>query len=283
MRLEEHKIDIHGLAINYVEGGSGRPIIFLHNGGGFWHSWEHQIKHFVHAYKVYGIDWPGFGESDAPKGPFSLDLLTETLSEFIRIKGLKDVLLIGNCVGGSAALFFSMQRPEMVSKLIIFNICPGDLIFRLKPMRKLIYQLNSKPKAKAMFSSILVYGFTKTFFKRKFPRVLFGKQVDKGSPLFLRYLEKIKLQSQTDSRVNMVFSVHSFNLIKYLIPERVPKHLLVWGEHNQVTSLENHGHYHYNLLNSAQFEVVKNAGHLCMYEQPESTNSIIEAYLTSSD
>ena len=280
MNLEEKKIEIKGLTINYVDGGSGQAMLFLHNGGGFWQSWEYQIKHFSKNYKVFGIDWPGFGESDLPDGLISLDLLTETLSEFIRLQNLENVILIGNCIGGSAALLYNIKRPEMIDKLIIFNICPGNLIFRLPPMRRYIMHLNKRKRSKLIFGSILVFGFTKTPVKRRFPRILFGNLVDNESSLFKRYVEKFKLKTQTTSRVNMVFSVHTFNLLNYLGKKKTPEHLLAWGEYNSVTSLKNHGHYHHKLLKSSQFEVIQNAGHLCMYEQPEMTNTLIENYLS---
>ena len=279
MNLVEKKIEINRLSINYVEGGAGQAMIFLHNGGGFWHSWDFQIKHFSNSYNVFGIDWPGFGESDLPEDLISLDLLTETLSEFIRLKKLKNVILVGNCIGGSAALQYNINRPEMVDELLIFNICPGDLIFRLPPMRKYVSYLNRRKKSKSMFGSLLIFGFTKTPIKRKFPRILFGNKADKESPLFKRYIEKFKLKTQTASRVNMVFSVHTFNLLNYLKEDKAPKHLLAWGEFNTVTSLKKHGHYHYNLLHSSQFEVINDAGHLCMYEKPNEVNSIIINYL----
>ena len=275
----EKKIEIKGLAINYAEAGSGQAMLFLHNGGGFWHSWEYQVKHFSENYHVFALDWPGFGESDLPDGLISLNLLTETLSEFIQRKDLKNVILVGNCIGGSAALQYNINRPEMVSHLLIFNICPGNLIFRLPPMRRYITYLNTRPKSKLFFGSILVFGFTKTPVKRRFPKMLFGKNADKYSSLYQRYVEKFKLTTQTTSRVNMVFSVHTFNLMNYLPKDHVPRHMLAWGELNSVASLKKHGHYHYDLLQSCSFKVVKNAGHLCMYESPEEVNTLIENYI----
>lgn len=75
-----------------------RPCSSYTMGGGFWQSWEFQLRYFSKNYHVIGIDWPGFGESDLPEGLISLDLLTETLSEFIRLKALKNVILVGNCI-----------------------------------------------------------------------------------------------------------------------------------------------------------------------------------------
>jgi len=277
--LRKKIVNINGIDVNYVEGGEGQPMLFLHNGGGFWQSWEHQLKHFAEDYHVFGIDWPGFGESELPKGLISLELLTETLSSFITTLNLENVILIGNCIGGSAALKFNMEHPEKVKKLLIFNICPGDLIFRLPPIRRFIRYLSRRNISKRIFASILIFGFTKTPVKWRFPRILFGKKVDRQSNLFLRYVDKFKQGRQTTSRVNMVFSVHTFNLLEYLGTIKAPEHLLVWGEFNHVTTLQRHGYYHRDLLKSCQFKIIKNAGHLCMYESPDEVINLIESYI----
>jgi pimeloyl-ACP methyl ester carboxylesterase len=283
MSIEEHRIRLNGLEINYAEAGQGQPMIFLHNGGGFWHSWEHQLHYFSKRYKVFGIDWPGFGESQSPDGLITLNLLTEVLNEFIERKTLEKVILVGNCIGGSAALNYTMRMPEKVHKLLVFNICPGNHIYRLSIVRKLLIALNHKRYFKGIFSRILVFGFTNTPIKRQFPKILFGTKADKTSPLFARYIAKYKLKNQTKSRVNMVYSVHTFNLSTYIDPHNVPEHLLVWGHENRVTSLENHGYDNFKILKSDELRIIKNAGHLCMYEKPTETNNIILNYLSGFD
>jgi hypothetical protein len=149
-------------------------------------------------------------------------------------------------------------------------------------MRWYISYLNQRKRAKSIIRSILIFGFTKTPIKKRFPRILFGNQFDKDCSLSKRYIEKFKLETQTTSRVNLVFSVHTYNLLKYYDKNNIPAHLLVWGKYNSVTSLKNHGHYHRKLLKPSQFEVIDNAGHLCMYEQAERTNAILESYINST-
>ncbi len=280
MNVTEHKIRLDGLDINYVSGGSGQPMIFLHNGGGFWHSWEYQIRYFTEAYHVYALDWPGFGESDKPEGNITLDLLTKTLQSFIDEKALTHLILIGNCIGGSVALNYSLHHPDKVSKLLIFNICPGNLVVRSPIMRRYLMYLNGRPKSKKIFGSILQFGATKTPIKYQFPKILFGKNPPRESSLFRRYVEKFKSEKQSQARIQLLFAADTFNLDRYYNPENTPDHLLIWGTENQVTSWEKHGVLHKNLLQSKEFELVPNAGHLCMYEAPETVNSIIERYLS---
>jgi len=277
--LTTSKITLCNLSINYVEKGIGPPMIFLHNGGGFWNSWEHQLNYFSKTNTVYGLDWPGFGESEAPEGLISLTLLTDVLSQFITEKKLEKVTLIGNCIGGSAALNYSKIYPSNVKDLIIFNICPGSLIYPIRILRKLIPALNNKPILKSIVRALFIFAFTKTPIKRKFPKILFGRNYDPKSDLSQRYIEKFKRSSQTSSRVNLVFSVHTFNIDEYMKNQIVQRHLLIWGSDNKITRLKDHGNYHYNYLKSDEFVTIQNAGHLCMYEKPAEVNQLIESYL----
>jgi len=280
--MTEHKIKIAELNINYVATGSGDPMLFLHNGGGFWYSWEHQLKHFAANYQVFGIDWPGFGESDSPEGMISLQLLTDVLSEFIEKLNLVNPILVGNCIGASAALNYTIQQKKSIRALILFNPCPGSLIFPFKPLRTLIASVHKSEKRKKSMQSFFRFLFTKTFVKSQFPKVLFGKKNDPATPLYKRYLEKLKDERHTQSRVNLFFSVHTFNMDIITQNFEIPEHLLVWSNDNKVTLINRHGRVHRKLLGTTNYEIVEDAGHLCMYERPEKVNQIIENYLLKS-
>jgi len=275
----EQKIEINGNIINYIQKGTGQPMLFLHNGGGFWQSWKKQMDFFSTDYQVFGIDWPGFGESSAPGRPISLDLLTGTLAGFIKAKELKQVILIGNCIGASAALNYAIQHPSNVSKLILLNICPGKLIFPSGFIQKFIIKLNDRAGLKSFVSSILRFVFTKTFVKNNFPAILYGKNPDKQDSLYTKYIEKFKEQKQTSSRINLLFAVHTFTLEDILQDQRPFRNILIWGSENKVTPINTHGSFHKKLLNPEYFEAIPSGGHLCMYEQPELVNTIITRYL----
>ena len=277
--LKESKMTVCNLSINYVEKGTGPPMIFLHNGGGFWNSWQHQLTYFSDKYTVFGLDWPGFGKSDSPEGLISLDLLTAILTEFIAQKKLENLTLVGNCIGGSVALNYAKIHPDKVKNLIIFNICPGSLIYPIRILRKLIPALNNKPVLKSIVRFLFIFAFTKTPIKKKFPKILFGRNFNPDNELSHLYIEKFKLASQTSSRVNLVFSVHTYNIDEYMKNQIVQRHLLIWGGDNKIASLKKHGDYHYNYLKSNEFVTIQNAGHLCMYEKPSEVNQLIESYL----
>jgi len=275
MEFQEHKIDLQGYQINYVQAGVGPPMLFLHNGGGFWHIWEHQIRHFSKTHSVYGLDWPGYGGSDPADEPITLDLLTRVLRDFIDALGFDQVHLVGNCIGGSVALHYSQQYPERVARLVIFNICPGDLIYRFPPVRKFLAFAAPRPRLRKLASRLILFAFTQTPLQRLFPSILFGRRPHPEDLLALRYREKFREPKLRASRINLIFSVPTFNLDRY-VAASPPDHVLAWGAWNRVTSLQNHGLVFRERLQPSRFVVVEGAGHLCMYEAAEQVNAVID-------
>lgn len=272
---------LNGLELNYAEAGSGTPMIFMHNGGGFWQSWKRQLEYFSRNYHVYGLDWPGFGESQAPEGLVTLELLSATLKEFISLLNTDKVILVGNCIGASAALHFANRFPQKVEKLLLFNICPGDLIFPHGYLRPVIRQLGRSAVLRAGAGTVIRFAFTKTPVRKKFPSILFSKEFSKDDDLFRTYVMKNKTKKQNAARTNQVFSVHTFRLDRFIPGAEVFPHILVWGEKNSVISLEQHGYFSREILQPVSFLTVPDAGHLCMYEQPDYVNKIIINYLNS--
>ncbi|MFT4523217.1 MAG: pimeloyl-ACP methyl ester carboxylesterase [Bacteroidia bacterium] len=279
MTFTEKQIVILGNEINYVEAGQGQPMLFLHNGGGFWQSWIKQIEHYASKYHVFGIDWPGFGNSAEINEPFTMDLLTNTLIGFIERFNLKNVNLVGNCIGGSAALMYSLQNRNNVKALIIFNVCPGKDIYRKPFYSYLIRKINSNHLLKKGVAKILGFVFTKTFVRKQFPAVLFSDEIDESDFLYQKYVEKFKEDQQTRARIKMVFGVHTFTLKDVLDANVQIDHTLIWGSKNRVTPLLTHGYFHKALLKSTNFEIMEGGSHLCMYEQPEKTIQIINKVL----
>jgi pimeloyl-ACP methyl ester carboxylesterase len=71
-------------------------------------------------------DWPGYGQSPAPspaqiaKAAF---LFFEVLREFVAVLNLPACIIIGNSVGGNAAVRLAHDRPERVARLVL--VSPG--------------------------------------------------------------------------------------------------------------------------------------------------------------
>jgi len=281
VNFEEQHIVLNNLKINYVEAGAGQPVLFLHNGSGFWQSWKYQLQYFSAKYRVFAIDWPGCGESEYPGAPLDLNIIYNILKSFIEHKQLEGFYIIGNCIGASVALHYSIQHPNKIRKLMLFNICPGDLLIPPFLNRKWISTLQTKPSFHRRADRILHILFADVVTRHMFPKILFGKGIKNDDVLFQKYREKQKEVNQKKSRVDQFFSAHTFNLLPIIKEKKIPDHALTWGVQNGVAGLKKHGYWHYHQLQSQSFHLIENAGHLCMYEAPDTVNQIIEDYLSA--
>lgn len=72
-------------------------------------------------HRVIALDWPDHGNSGGDREPASALRYGALLAGFADALGLADVVVLGNSIGGGAALRFAAARPE----LVCFETFPG--------------------------------------------------------------------------------------------------------------------------------------------------------------
>ncbi|NLK96086.1 MAG: alpha/beta hydrolase [Clostridiales bacterium] len=107
------------IKINYVEKGSGVPLILLHGNGENLEYFNHQIDFFSKYYRVIAIDTRGHGKSERGTKPFTIKQFAEDLKDFLDEMGIKKAILLGFSDGGNIALTFALKYGDYVEKLIL--------------------------------------------------------------------------------------------------------------------------------------------------------------------
>ncbi len=109
--------------------GEGPSIVFLHANPGSCADFASVASSLAEGYRVVSVDWPGYGASPAPspecfEGALSYAaVLIDVLSELSDRRGWAPFVLVGNSVGGYAALRAAAARPDLVAGLVL--IAPG--------------------------------------------------------------------------------------------------------------------------------------------------------------
>ena len=262
------------LKIFYRKAGSGKPIIFLHNGGNSHIIWKHQLDYFSGSHTCYAFDLPGYGLSVNPNARFPLALYTGFLDEFITNRKLVPVTLVGNCVGSATSLTYAMKKPESVNKLILFNILTKatlwdgswGIFFKMTAPAPSLPQLLHKafgnwkiPKPIAHYSVVTQFG-------------------NRGyrDPEFVRDLKKLYGQKgQLGALIDILADIESFvPMDNFAIPEKFPETLVIWGEKNRILPLEV-GRKLCARLKPRRMEVIKGGGHVVMHELHEEINVLM--------
>ncbi|AXT51382.1 alpha/beta fold hydrolase [Aquimarina sp. BL5] len=104
--------------------GEGMPFLILHGFLGMGDNWKTLAKKISESgYQMHLIDQRNHGRSQHSDA-FNYQLLASDLLEYCDSNNLKDVILLGHSMGGKTAMFFSVNYPELLKKLIIADIGP---------------------------------------------------------------------------------------------------------------------------------------------------------------
>lgn len=121
--LEEKKFNTGQININYVECGSGTPLLLLPGGTHTYKAFIAMIPTLATYYHVYSLDYRSHGKSDRTPGQFTPNDFADDIVSFIQnvIKGPTHIY--GHSGGGMFALVVNSQIPNLV-KSIIFADAP---------------------------------------------------------------------------------------------------------------------------------------------------------------
>src|SRR5438067_11901311 len=75
--FKEAHVEVDGFRVRYLEGGQGRPLVFIHGAGGLHPSRAHEL--LAERYRVIAFEVPGFGTSAVNDRSQSLPELAASL------------------------------------------------------------------------------------------------------------------------------------------------------------------------------------------------------------
>ncbi|MEP7328402.1 MAG: alpha/beta hydrolase [Betaproteobacteria bacterium] len=110
-----------GLRLYFEEAGSGTPIVFVHEFGGSYRSWEPQMRHFARKHRCITFAARGYPPSDVPAD-------AEVYSQLQAVHDIVAVLdaanidrahVVGLSMGGFAALHFGLEAPQRALSLVV--------------------------------------------------------------------------------------------------------------------------------------------------------------------
>lgn len=120
---------VNGIDVYYEETGQGAPLVWSHEFGGDFRSWEPQVRYFARRYRVITYNHRGYPPSAVlpAASDYSQDLLVEDLHGLLRHLGLATVHLGGCSMGANVARDFALAHPEMTRSLILVGAGAGSV------------------------------------------------------------------------------------------------------------------------------------------------------------
>ncbi|GCC51177.1 alpha/beta hydrolase [Chryseotalea sanaruensis] len=100
----------------FVDEGSGPVLLLLHGLFGALSNWEGVTNRFSKNFRVIIPMLPIY---EMPIREAGIDGLRKFVEEFVALKNLNDMIIMGNSLGGHVALAYTLKNPDKVKKLIL--------------------------------------------------------------------------------------------------------------------------------------------------------------------
>ncbi|HXG91439.1 MAG TPA: alpha/beta hydrolase [Blastocatellia bacterium] len=113
------KATINGINIDYRDEGAGLPVLFIHAFPLNQTMWDDQVAALKNICRAITLDLRGFGGSDVPDGPYSMDQMAADVRELMKKLGIDRAVLVGLSMGGYISLAFYRDYPEAVSAMVL--------------------------------------------------------------------------------------------------------------------------------------------------------------------
>jgi pimeloyl-ACP methyl ester carboxylesterase len=119
MAGSEKTLKVRGKSIQLFEGGSGRPVLYLHGAGTFWWLPAHDLLAARH--RIVAPVHPGFGASTGIEDIDDIeDLVFHTLDVLDELR-LERVDVVGTSLGGWIAAELALRAPHRLNRLVLVN------------------------------------------------------------------------------------------------------------------------------------------------------------------
>ena len=239
----------------YIEIGTGQPLVILHGLMGGLSNFQGVTDFFPpKGYKVIIPELPIY---DMPLLKTTVKSFATYLKGFLTHKGLTDVILIGNSLGGHIGLLFSKMHPSFVKGLVItgssglYESAMGDSY----PKRGDYEYIEQK--AQDVFYD---------------PAVATKEIVD---DVYATVNDRIKLIKTLAIAKSAIRHNMAHDLPKMLMPT-----CIIWGKNDKVTPPNVAEEFERFMPNAELFWIDK-CGHAPMMEHPDEFNRLLDQWLQS--
>ena len=115
------KAKVNGTELYYeLHGKEGAPwLIFSHSLACTVRMWDPQIAAFKDRYRILAYDMRGHGQSAAPAGPYTLDMLADDVLALLRELKIDRARYVGLSIGGMIGQHLALKEPKRFEKMVL--------------------------------------------------------------------------------------------------------------------------------------------------------------------
>jgi len=275
------------LRVHHTHGGHGTPVLFIHGlGSSGYIEWRFNLETAAATHRVFAPDLPGFGRSDKPRARYGIPYFTRFIERYLESRHLSSAAVVGASLGGRIALELTLERPRLVSKLVLINSLGLG-----RPNARVSYGLVTIPRV-----GEAVMGMARDALRwappswiRSFAGRYTGSSADPKRLMDDTYLDQLRelyaAEGYHDAYLTTIRSLVSpralfgaqYDLTNRLNELNVPVQL-IWGADDPLFPVAHASRAH-ALIARSRLAVIEGAGHTPQAERPEEFNRVLHNFL----
>ena len=278
-RPRAREVEAMGVRTAYLEAGpaDGPPVVLLHGLGASGASMLPVLADLMADHRVLAPDSPGFGASDAPRGPYTAAWFAAWVEAFQRATGSRGAVLVGNSLGGRIALEAGLTRPASVRAVVL--LAPSPAFRRLRqyvPFVRLVTpRLAALPVL--MHSRLAAEGLKAMFSDpSRLPDSWFDAFADEMVRVLAEPAHRVAFLAC--ARQIYLEDAYGRNGFWHRLPGLLPPALFVWGDRDRLVPSSFARHVA-DALPSAGQVVLEDCGHVPQFEHPHETMAMLRGFL----
>ena len=110
-----------GTRIRYLVAGNGPALVLLHTLRTQLDMFQNVIPELATRFRVYALDYPGHGHSDAPDADYAAEFFVASVAGFLDQLNIRDAVLAGESIGGAIALLLAARRNPRIRGVVAVN------------------------------------------------------------------------------------------------------------------------------------------------------------------
>jgi len=235
--------------------GESPPVVLIHGAGGTHLHWPSQVRR-LSGYRVFAIDLPGHGKSEG-RGYQNIEIYCQSIVQWLESINLYRAVFVGHSMGGAITLNLALNHSEHV---IAIGLIGTGARLRVDPV---ILENAAQPTTFPVAISAIM---KRAFSSQSDPRLI-----------------EIAAQRMSTIRPAVLhgdfLACNEFDLMESIHKIRFPCQVIC-GQDDQLTPVR-YSQYLADQIPRAEINVIPDAGHMVMLEQPQAVADTLSTFLST--
>jgi pimeloyl-ACP methyl ester carboxylesterase len=115
------KVKVNDITMNYDQQGTGEPLILIPYLAADYACYAFQVAEYAKHFACISVDPRGAGETDKPKGVYSMELFADDVAGFMQALGIEKAHITGLSLGAATGMWLAAKYPHKVKSLSLHS------------------------------------------------------------------------------------------------------------------------------------------------------------------